>query len=393
MTGLDLVVGLVVLLAFLFVAAPALAATEHPYNSGCEALARGDVKKAKAFFQEAVKLDPRDTDALNNLAVCFIRMGDYDEALPLLQKVLRLNKRYRGADLNIGATYIFGDDLTRAGPPTEHATAGGTTAAAKRVKADAYYNLGLIAAREGRFADAHAAFERSLEVQSTVAASIGLACSLCALGEFDSGLPILETASSEDEETAATLKADLAAAYCQRGMQRLAQGDLAGAEEDFARSSEAVENEYALMGQAIVVAERGDRAEAAALLDEVRASTESPDLQRAAQTNLVRLEALADDETQWLKWLVLAVGALLFAFQTYVLVGALAASPRRDGAVVWKVVLGILVGLAAAVVLVLAFLDPFRGPLWVAVALVIDLLVVAFVWRATSGVSGTAQSA
>lgn len=373
--------------------ATAIAANEHPYNSGCEALDRGDVKKAKAFFQEAVKLDPKDTDALNNLAVCFMRMGDYDAALPLLQKVLRLNARYRGADLNIGTVYVFQDDLTRAKPPTERATAGGTTAAAKRVKADAYYNLGLIAAREGRFADAHAAFERSLEVQSTVAARIGMACALCALGDFDSGLPILEAASSEDEETAAALKVDLAAAYYQRGMHKLAQGDLAGAGEDFARSTEAVENEYALMGQAIVDAEQGDRAEAASLLNEVKASTESPELQRAVETNLARLEALADDETQWLKWLVLAVGALLFACQTYVLVGALAASPRRDGAVVWKVVLGILVGLATAVVLVLAFIDPFRGPLWVAVALAIDLVVVALVGRATSGAAHGAQSA
>lgn len=374
-------------------AAPALAATQHPYNQGCEALARGDVDKATALFQAAVKLDPSDTDALNNLAVCHMMAGDYDEALPVLQKVLRLNARYRGADLNIGAAYIFQDALDRAKPPTERAGKGGTTAAAKRVEADAYYNLGLIAARQGRFADAHAAFQRSLEVQPALPARIGLACALCALGDFDTGLPMLEDAESADEQTAAAIKADLAAAYYQRGMAKLGDSDLGGAEEDFDRSTEAAENGYAQLGLALVDAERGDTSAAAALLDEVKASAASPSLQRAAEVNLDRLRTVADDDSQWLKWLVLAAGALLFSFQTYVLVGALAASPRRDTAVTWKVVAGVLAGLGAAVVLVLAFFDPFRGPLWVAVALAVDLVVVLLVWRTTSDPSRAAQSA
>jgi len=374
-------------------AGPALAATEHPYNQGCEALARGDVDKAKALFQEAVRLDPSDTDALNNLAVCHVMAGDYRKALPLLQKVLRLNARYRGADLNIGATYIFKDDLARAKPPTVRAQSGGKTAAAKRVQATAYYNLGLIAARQGRFADAKASFERSLEVVSTVSARIGLASSLCALGDFDAGLPMLERAKSADEETAASVTANLAAAYYQRGIEKLAGGDLAGADEDFARSTQAAANDYARMGRALVDAERGDRGAAAALLNELKASAESPALERAAQVNLDRLNALADGERQWFKWLILALGALLFSCQAYVLVYALAARPRRDAAVVWKVVVGILVGLGAAVVLALAFFDPFRSPLWVAVALVVDLVVVVLVWRGTRGSPRAALSA
>ena len=374
-------------------AGPALAVTEHPYNLGCEALARGDVDKAKALFQEAVKLDPSDTDALNNLAVCHMMAGDYRDALPLLQKVLRLNALYRGADLNIGAAYIFQDDLARAKPPTERAQSDGKTAAAQRVQAAAYYNLGLIAAREGRFADAKSAFERSLKVASTVSARIGLACTLCALGDFAAGLPMLKRAASADGETAAALRVNLAAAYYQRGMAKLADGDLAGAAEDFARSTQAAANDYARMGRALVDAERGDRGAAAALLNEVKASAESPTLERAAQANLDRLSALADDESQWLKWLVLAVGALLFSFQAYVLVGALAARPRRDAAVVWKVVVGMLAGLGAAVVLALAFFDPFRSPLWVALAVAVDLVVVVLAWRSASGSPRAAQRA
>ena len=374
-------------------AGPALAASEHPYNQGCEALARGDVDKAKTLFQEAVKLDPSDTDALNNLAVCHMMAGDYGDALPLLQKVLRLNARYRGADLNIGAAYIFTDDLARAKPPTARAQSGRKTAAAKRVQATAYYNLGLIAARQGRFADAKAAFERSLEVVSTVSARIGLAASLCALGDFDAGLPMLQRVKSADEQTAASLAANLAAAYYQRGIAKLADGDLAGADEDFARSTQAAANDYAQLGRALVDAERGDRDAAAGLLTELTTSAESPALKRAAQANLDRLDALADSERPWFKWLVLALGALLFSCQAYVLTDALAARPRRHAAVVWKVVVGIVVGLAAAVVLALAFFDPLRSPLWVALAVAVDLVVVVLVWRGSRGSPRAAQSA
>jgi tetratricopeptide (TPR) repeat protein len=365
-------------------AGPALAATAHPYNAGCEALARGDLNKAKALFLEAVKLDPSDTDALNNLAVCYMTAGDYREALPLLQKVLRLNTRYRGADLNIGAAYIFQDDLTRAKPPTEHAQSGGTTAAAKRVQAAAYYNLGLIAARQGRFADAKSAFERSLKVAPTPSARIGLACSSCALGDFGTGLPMLQGVKSTDEKTAAALKANLAAAYYQRGLAKLADRDLAGADDDFSRSNEAAANDFASLGHALVDAERGDSSAAAAMLDKLRASAESPALKRAAQANLDSLTARADSDSRWLKWLVWAAGAVLFSFQAYVLLGALAASRRRNARVVAKVVTGILAGLGAAVVLALAFFDPFRSPLWAGLALALDLVVVVLVWRSTS---------
>ena len=77
---------LLVLASLAVAAAPAPGATTHPYNRGCEALAAGDIATATKLFQEALKLDPADTDALNNLAVCYVKTGDYSKALPLLQK-------------------------------------------------------------------------------------------------------------------------------------------------------------------------------------------------------------------------------------------------------------------------------------------------------------------
>ena len=383
--GLRLAASLLLLAAawvLLTPVAPASAAPEHPYNLGCEALARGNVAKAKTLFEQAVKLDSSDTDALNNLAVCDIMTGKYDKALPLLQKVLRLNARYSGADLNVGAAYVFQDDLTRAERPTDRATRGGTTAAGRQVEADAYYNLGLIAARQGRFAEAKSAFTRSAKAQSTVRAQIGLGSSLCALGDFAAGLPMLERIETADEETAAVLKADLAAAYYQSGIAKFGDGDLAGAERAFDSSTKAAVNDYARMGDALVLAERGDRGAAAILLGDLKASATSPTIKRAARTNLEHLADVSDSSSRWLQWLVMAAGALLFAFQTYVVIDILSAW-RRGGGAVWRAVIGMAVGLAAAGALVYAFADPFRSPLWVGVVLAIDLVVVVGLWSTT----------
>ncbi len=362
--------------------------SEHPYNLGCEALARGNVAKAKTLFEQAVKLDSSDTDALNNLAVCEIMTGEYDRALPLLRKVLRLNARYSGADLNIGAAYVFQEDLTRAERPTDRATRGGTTAAGKQVEASAYYNLGLIAARQGRFEEAKSAFTRSAKAQSTVRAQIGLGSSLCALGDFATGLPMLERIETADEETAGILKADLAAAYYQSGIAKLGNGDLAGAEGAFDRSTRAAVNDYARMGEALVLAERGDRGSAAILLEDLKASATSPTIKRAAGTNLKHLADVSDSSSGWLQWLVMAAGALLFAFQAYVLIDILSAW-RRSSAAVWRAVIGIVVGLVAAGALVYAFADPFRSPLWVGAVLAIDLVVVVVLWSTTRSSSMT----
>ncbi|HET6475189.1 MAG TPA: hypothetical protein VFH93_03820, partial [Thermoleophilia bacterium] len=158
-------------------------------------------------------------------------------------------------------------------------------------------------------------------------------------------------------------------------------------------SAQVAANDYAQMGRALVAAERGDTDAASALLDDLSTAAASPTIRRAAQTNLDRLSSVADGDSLWLKWLVLAAGALLLSLQTYVLVGALAASPRRDNGLVWKVTAGTVAGLAAAVILALAFFDPYRSVVWVALALVVDLVIVLLVRRGTSGSSTVGQSA
>jgi len=376
-------VAVLLVLASLAVAAmPAPGATTHPYNRGCQALAAGDIAKATTLFKEAVKLDPADTDALNNLAVCYVKTGDYSQALPLLQKVLRLNKLYRGADLNIGAGYLFQGDTDKAEPPTRRAQDTPPTKNGKSVKAAALYNLGLIAAQDGRYADAQASFEKSVAAAPSVQTDLALACTLCAQKDYDQGIASLERLAKSEQggDMVKAIDANLAAAYYQRGMSKLEKGDRDAAAADFTRSKDTVANDYARMGLALVDAEKGNDSAAIAVLTDLKRSSSTPQLAKAASFNLDRVRSVAGGGGSWLKWLVLLGGGVLFAVQFYVVMRAATVSRRRAALGRAKVALGIVAGVATAAVFAWAFFEPPGTPLWVLVALGVDLVVVALAW-------------
>jgi len=386
---------LLVLAGLAAAASPAASATKHPYNAGCEALAAGDIAKATTLFKEAVKLDPSDTDALNNLAVCYVETGDYGKALPLLQKVLRLNSRYRGADLNIGAGYLFQGNTDKAEPPTRRAQDTPPTKVGKSVKAAALYNLGLIAARDGRYADAQASFEKSAAVAPSVQTDLALACTLNAQRDYDRGIASLERLAKSEKsgDMLRAIDANLAAAYYQRGMAKLEKGDLEGAESNFTRSKDTVANDYARMGLALVDAERGDDAAAIAVLTDLKQSSGAPRLAKAASANLDRVRSVAGGAVSWLKWLVLLGGGVLFAVQFYVVMRAATVSRRRGALGQVRVVLGIVAGLATAAVFAWAFFYPPDTPMWVLVALGVDLAVVVLAWWTPPAARRLARSA
>jgi len=369
-------------LAVLAAAGFAEAAPKHPYNEGCKALAAGDVAAATKLFAEAVKLDPKDTDALNNLGVCYLESGDYDKALPLFQKVLRLNRRYRGADLNIGAGYLFQNEPAKAEPPTERAQDTPATANGTRVKAAALYNLALIDAQAGRLAKAQAGLEKSADIAASSRTDVALAAVLSAQGEHDEGIALLTRVAEADPEPdlATTVSADLAAAYYQRGMARLEAGEVAKASADFAASNEQAKNDYAAMGLALVEAERGRHDAAVTVLTRLADNADSPQLAKAAARNLARVQEMPGGVAgTWLEWVVLYGGGVLFALQAYVVMIAL--TGRRRGAGVSPVaVLGAVAGVATAAVFALVFFDVVSSPVLVLAALAADVVIVALTW-------------
>ena len=297
---------------------------------------------------------------------------------------MRLNERYRGADLNIGAGYLFQDDPAKAEAPTRRAQNTPPTEVGKSVKAAALYNLGLIAAQEGRYADAQAYLEKSAAAAPSVQTDLALACTLSAQADYDQGIASLErlAQSEQDADLLKTINADLAAAQYQRGMAKLDKGDSAAAAADFTSSNKTLPNDYAKMGLALVDAENGDRSAATTVLADLKRSSSEPQLAKAASVNLDRVKSMVTSGStgstdSWLKWPILFGGGVLFAVQFYVVMRA--ATPRRRRAALGaaKVALGSVAGLVTAGVFAWAFFVPPATPLWVLVALGVDLVVVA----------------
>lgn len=81
------------LLRCLLLAAPLSHAAPDAQQYGRAYLAEGEHQAATQSFNEALKINPFDPVLLNNLAVARAAQGDYQSALDLLQRAVRLAPR------------------------------------------------------------------------------------------------------------------------------------------------------------------------------------------------------------------------------------------------------------------------------------------------------------
>ncbi|MBC3936467.1 tetratricopeptide repeat protein [Undibacterium rugosum] len=78
-----------VLLSLLLSLSPVLFAADLQ-TEGRQLLSQGDAAAASKKFAEAAKVNPFDASALNNQAVALSAQGDYEKALGLLERAVRL---------------------------------------------------------------------------------------------------------------------------------------------------------------------------------------------------------------------------------------------------------------------------------------------------------------
>ncbi len=392
----------VLLASLLVVAGPVSAAKGHPYNLGCRALEKGDLAEATRLFKLAVKLEPEDTDALNNLAVCYLQSGEFAKADTLLEKVLTLNAKYRGADLNIGAGFILRGEPAGGEESTQKATDAPSTPNGKAVEASAYYNLGLIEAAAGDYAQAQADLEKSAAMSPSARTDVALGVVQCAQGDYDAGIVTLQRVQDSvgsdqtadgggpDQALADAATGNLAAAHYQRGMNALEQGETAAAETDFTRSRDLRQNDYAKMGLALVAAEQGDTAGAEKTLTALKTS-QAPGVAAAAAANLAKVRKMGDGgggetggaDGDWLAWLVLIGGGVLFAAQTFAVLRAAATRPRGPLALPLAG-LSAVMGVVTAAVFALSYFGKLDGSTFVLAALAVDVVIVALTLAAPS---------
>ena len=98
---------------------------------GRRLMAQGEPDKAALSFEEALRVNPFDPVALNNLAVARAEAGDYNTSLDLLKRAARLApvdneiaanlSRLRGW---LNSFEVSGQDVPRAGDPLDQRVAG-----------------------------------------------------------------------------------------------------------------------------------------------------------------------------------------------------------------------------------------------------------------------------
>ncbi len=74
---------------------------------------RGRVKDSKRLYKRALKLDPGNVDALNDLGVIYIHDKDYSEARGVFERAIRLRPKNVDAYYNLACLYSIMGDISQ----------------------------------------------------------------------------------------------------------------------------------------------------------------------------------------------------------------------------------------------------------------------------------------
>lgn len=84
------------------------------YNAGIKNFNKENYAEALPYFKKAVEIDPKFVYALDNLAICYRRTGDLDNALATYEKSLAISPQGRTPLQNMPVIYELKKDYTKA---------------------------------------------------------------------------------------------------------------------------------------------------------------------------------------------------------------------------------------------------------------------------------------
>ena len=87
---------------------------ESYYDEGLTAVMKGDVKRAIEFFMHAIKLDSSFIMAYHQLGRCFLRVGQTERAVHVLQQVLARKPNLIPARIDLGYALLQHGNVTEA---------------------------------------------------------------------------------------------------------------------------------------------------------------------------------------------------------------------------------------------------------------------------------------
>jgi len=190
---------------------------------GMYLLEQGRVDEAVPYFQQAVRIQPTDTDGHNNLGNALLQKGLVDEAMMQFQKALALSVAQgdigeREADYNLGTALLSKGRIDEAIAHYRRAMERPGL-----YTADAHGNLGLALQAKGQTRQAIAQYEKALEMKpNSVSAKTNLAwvfatSSDSSLRNGAKAIQLAEQANQLSGDSNPIVLNTLAAAYAESG--------------------------------------------------------------------------------------------------------------------------------------------------------------------------------
>ena len=185
------------------------------YKRAMDSISNGQLENAVATLQQAISLYPQYVRALNDLGVVFLKLDRLDEAAATFRQAIEINKRFFHPRMNLGIVLTrqgkyrdalevleplvnenrgmlevrlaYTKALEGAGELANAAKLYRATLESKKLspktRADLYLGLGVIANRQGKFAEAAANLEGAIALDETAKAHLHLGLALMQLKE------------------------------------------------------------------------------------------------------------------------------------------------------------------------------------------------------------------
>lgn len=134
------------------------------YEKATKELKNGKSEQAVVAFKKALELFPDYFDALEAIGIEYVKIGSYDEAIPLLLRATQINKRSPRAMYGLGVVYLKLHQLPEAVEWLEK------SAQIEPSSANTQMMLGLAYGTGGAFDKAEAALKKALQLGGTAAA-------------------------------------------------------------------------------------------------------------------------------------------------------------------------------------------------------------------------------
>ncbi len=128
------------------------------YQIGLQAQKNGDLGRAERYYRLALRQKPSHLDSLINLSAVYIREGRYDDARPLLRRILDLDENNAKAMVNLGLIAMYTGKQDQAREAFEQALQADPT------EETALVNLAYIAQQHEDIALAEEYFQRLLKI-------------------------------------------------------------------------------------------------------------------------------------------------------------------------------------------------------------------------------------